>query len=46
MSTLAGRLLDRAVDVLDRLDFSPAALRADLADAECRHAGSYTRRSS
>jgi hypothetical protein len=30
MSSLAGRLLHRAVDVLDRVDFSPAALRADL----------------
>ena len=31
MSALAGRLLMRANDVLDRVDFSPAALRADLA---------------
>jgi hypothetical protein len=31
MSELAARLLLRAVDVLDRVDFSPAALRADLA---------------
>ena len=30
MSALAGRLLMRANDVLDRVDFSPAALRADL----------------
>ena len=30
MSELAGRVLHRAVDVLDRVDFSPAALRADL----------------
>jgi hypothetical protein len=31
MSALAGRLLARAVDVLDRIDFTPSALRADLA---------------
>ena len=31
MSTLAGRLLLRAADVLERVDFSPAPLRADLA---------------
>ena len=31
MSTLAGRLLLRAVEVLEHVDFSPAALRADLA---------------
>ena len=31
MSALAGRLLVRATDVLDHVDFSPAALRADLA---------------
>jgi hypothetical protein len=30
MSALAGRLLARAVDVLGTVDFSPAALRADL----------------
>ena len=30
MSSLAGRLLHRAVDVLERVDFSPAALRTDL----------------
>ncbi len=30
MSALAGRLLARAVDVLDAVDFSPTALRADL----------------
>ena len=31
LSNLAGRIVARAVDVLDRIDFSPAALRADLA---------------
>lgn len=31
MSALAGRILVRAADVLDQVDFSPAALRADLA---------------
>ena len=35
MMTLAGRILQRAADLLDRVDFSPAAIRADLAD---RHA--------
>ena len=30
MSSLAGRALDRAADLLDHLDFTPAALRADL----------------
>ncbi len=30
MSVLAGRLLNRAVDVLDRLDLSPPGLRADI----------------
>jgi hypothetical protein len=29
--TLAGRILDRAATILDRVDFTPAALRADLA---------------
>jgi hypothetical protein len=31
MSAMTGRLLERAADVLDRVDFSPAGLRADLA---------------
>jgi hypothetical protein len=31
MCVLTAMLLDRAVDVLDRVDFAPAALRADLA---------------
>ncbi len=30
MSSLAGRLLHRSVDVIDQVDFSPAAVRADL----------------
>ena len=30
-ATLAGRVLDRAADILERVDFTPAALRADLA---------------
>ena len=30
MSSLAGHLLHRAVDVLDRVDVSPEALRSDL----------------
>ena len=33
MQTLVARLLDRAADMLDRVDLTPAALRADLADA-------------
>ena len=33
MNTLTGRLLDRAADVLDRVDFSTPAVRADLAGA-------------
>jgi hypothetical protein len=31
MMTLAGRVLSRAADVLDRVDFTPAMVRADLA---------------
>jgi hypothetical protein len=31
MSSLIARLLFRAADILDRIDFTPAALRADLA---------------
>jgi hypothetical protein len=30
-STLIGRQLDRAADILDKIDYTPAALRADLA---------------
>ena len=30
MSSLAGRLLHRAVDIIDRIDLTPEALRADL----------------
>jgi hypothetical protein len=33
MSSLAGRLLHRAVDVLEQVDLSPPALRADLEGA-------------
>ncbi len=33
MSTLTGHVLERAADVLDRVDFAPAALRADIATA-------------
>ena len=32
MMSLTGRILLRAADLLDRVDFDPAALRADLAD--------------
>jgi len=31
MNTVMSRLLDRAADILDRVDFTPAALRADIA---------------
>ena len=31
MQTLVARLLERAAQILDRIDFTPAALRADLA---------------
>ncbi len=31
MMSLAGRILARAADLLDRVDFSPTAVRADLA---------------
>jgi hypothetical protein len=33
MSALVARLLARAADILDRVDFTPAALRADLSGA-------------
>ncbi len=39
MSIIAGRLLGRAVDVLEQVDFAPAAVRADLAGA--RHVPGY-----
>jgi hypothetical protein len=32
--TLIGRTLQRAADLLDRVDFTPAALRANLARAQ------------
>jgi hypothetical protein len=31
LAKLTARILDRAADVLDRVDFTPAGLRADLA---------------
>ena len=34
MNTVMSRLLDRAADILEHVDFSPAGLRADLADAQ------------
>jgi len=33
MSVLVGRQLARAADILDKIDFTPAALRADLAES-------------
>ena len=32
--TLAGRILERVAEMLDRVDFTPAALRADLNGGE------------
>jgi hypothetical protein len=32
LSSLVGRLLQRSVEILDRVDFSPAGLRRDIAD--------------
>jgi hypothetical protein len=32
MMSLAARILERAADLLDRVDFTPAAVRADIAD--------------
>lgn len=42
MSTLIARVLKRAVDILDRVDFSPATLRADLAGARRAPARLYS----
>ena len=42
MSALAGRVLHRAVDILDHVEFTPAALRADLAAARVAPARCYS----
>ncbi len=34
MNSVQSRLMDRAADILDHVDFTPAALRADLADGQ------------
>ncbi len=34
MNSVQSHLMDRAADVLERVDFTPAALRADLADSQ------------
>ena len=34
MNSVQSHLMDRAADVLERVDFTPAALRADLADGQ------------
>ena len=34
MMSLAARILQRAADLLDRIDFTPAAVRADLVDGQ------------
>jgi hypothetical protein len=34
MSRVAGHVLDRAADILERVDFTPAALRRDLSDGQ------------
>ena len=42
LTTLAGRLLLRAAEMLERVDFSPAALRADLAGLRVSAARLYS----
>ncbi len=42
LTTLAGRLLLRAAEMLEDVDFTPAALRADLADARVSAARLYS----
>jgi hypothetical protein len=42
MNSLAARLLDRAGDILDHVDFTPRALRADLALARVSAARLYS----
>ena len=34
LSTLIGRMLDRAADILEQVDFTPTALRADIAGSD------------
>jgi hypothetical protein len=34
MNDLMGHLLDRTAEILERVDFTPAGLRADLADGQ------------
>jgi hypothetical protein len=41
LQALVARLLDRAADMLDRVDFAPAALRADLAGGRVAAARCY-----
>jgi hypothetical protein len=42
MTALSGRLLVRAADLLDRMDFSPVGLRADLAGPRLSAARLYS----
>jgi hypothetical protein len=42
VSALAGRILARSAEILDRVDFTPAALRADLAGARVAPARLYS----
>jgi hypothetical protein len=42
LGSLAARLLDRAADILERVDFTPAALRADLAGPRVSPARLYS----
>jgi hypothetical protein len=42
MSTLAGRVLLRAAEILEHVDFAPAALRADLAGTRSAPARLYS----
>jgi hypothetical protein len=42
MSVLSGRLLERAADMVDRIDLTPAGVRADLADRRMSAACLYS----
>ncbi len=42
MNNVQSHLMDRAADILERVDFTPAALRADLADGHVSAALLYS----
>ena len=46
MSALAGRILHRVVELLERVEFAPVALRRDLESGRVSRPAFYTRRSS